>query len=159
MYGTNDTALVTAGNLKTFLTDPFVLIPRTGGTSICSVVDVAAACVSALTRGRAGQRYILGGPNVSVEELARATLRLGGERQARKTILRVPSALLVGLVRVLAALRLPLPAEPAVLAFAVLYWYVDSTKAHAELGYPIRTVDEILRPAVEWLRASGHVKG
>jgi nucleoside-diphosphate-sugar epimerase len=148
--------MVTAGNLKAVLNDPIILLPRTGGTSICSVEDVATACVAAVTRGTPGQRYILGGPNVSVEQLARATLRLGGARHARKPLIRVPSALLVGLVKLLNALRLPTPVEPGVLSFAVLYWYVDSSRAQKELGYPSRGVDDILRPVVEWLRQNGH---
>jgi dihydroflavonol-4-reductase len=158
VYGARDTALVTAGNLKAFLCDPVVLLPRTGGTSICAVQDVAAACVAALTRGRPGERYILGGPNVSVEQLARATLALAGGRHPRKLVLRLPSRLLLGAVRLLAALRLPVPVEPGVLAFAVLYWYVDSSKAAAELGYTQRSTAETLAPAVAWLREAGHFK-
>ena len=155
VYGANDVGLVTAGNLKAFLCDPLVLLPRVGGTSICAVQDVAAACCAALTRGAPGQRYILGGPNVSVEQLARATLRLGGRTTP---LLRLPAWLLLGVVRLLAALRLPTPVEPGVLAFAVRYWYVDSAKAAAELGYTQRSVEETLAPAVAWLREAGHIK-
>lgn len=158
MYGANDSALVTAGNLRTFLVDPVVVLPRTGGTSVCAAADVAAACVSALTRGRLGERYILGGPNLRVEELARATLQLAGGRHARTPVLRVPSALLLALVNALAWLRLPTPVEPGVLQFAVLFWFVDSAKAAAELGWPQRTAHDVLRPAVEWLRSEGHFK-
>lgn len=156
VYGARDTALVTAGNLKAFLCDPVVLLPRCGGTSICGVQDVASACVAALTRGRPGERYILGGPNVRVDELARITLHLAGGRHARKPLLRLPAWLLVGAVRMLAALRLPVPVEPGVLSFAILYWFVDSTKATTELGYVQRSADEILAPVVAWLREEGH---
>jgi dihydroflavonol-4-reductase len=158
VYGANDVALVTAGNLKAFLNDPVILLPRTGGTSICAVNDVAAACVAAVTQGTPGQRYILGGPNVSMEQLAKATLRLGGARHARKPIVRLPSSFLVGFVKLLSALRLPTPVEPGVLSFAILYWYMDSSKAQKELGYQSRSVDDILKPAVEWLRDRGHFK-
>ena len=158
VYGAHDTAMVTAGNLKAFLCDPVVLLPRVGGTSICAVEDVAAACVAALTRGRPGERYILGGPNLSVLQLARTTLRLGGERHARKPILRLPAWLLLGAVRLLAKLRLPVPVEPGVLSFAVLYWFVDSSKATAELGYRQRSPEETLAPVVAWLHEGGHFK-
>lgn len=158
VYGAHDTAMVTAGNLKAFLCDPVVLLPRVGGTSICAVEDVAAACVAALTRGRPGERYILGGPNLSVLQLARTTLRLGGERHARKPILRLPAWLLLGAVRLLAKLRLPVPVEPGVLSFAVLYWFVDSSKATAELGYRQRSAEETLAPVVAWLHEGGHFK-
>jgi dihydroflavonol-4-reductase len=156
VYGARDTGLVTAGNLKAFLCDPVVLLPRVGGTSICAVEDVAAACCAALTRGRPGQRYILGGPNLSVEQLARTTLRLAGGRHRAKRLLRLPAWLLLGAVRLLAALRLPVPVEPGVLAFAVLYWFVDSSKAEAELGYRQRTAEDTLAPVVAWLLEAGH---
>ena len=52
---------------------------------------------------------------------------------ARKRVLRLPAWLLVGVVRALAAFRLPTPVEPGVLDFAVLYWYVNSGKAAAAL--------------------------
>jgi hypothetical protein len=155
VYGARDTGLVTAGNLKAFLCDAVVLLPRCGGTSVCAVEDVAAACVAALTRGRPGERYILGGPNLSVEQLARTTLRLAGGRHARKPLLRLPAWLLLGVVRLLAAVRLPVPVEPGVLAFAVLYWYVDSAKAARELGYTARSAEDTLAPVVNWLRETG----
>lgn len=150
VYGAADTKLVTAGNLKAFLTDPVVLLPRTGGTSICAVADVAAACISALTRGTPGERYILGGPNLTVEQLARCTLKLAGGAQARKPILRIPGGLLMALVRLLTFLHLPSPVERGVLEFALLYWYFDSSKAGRELGYPLRSAEEVLTPVVSW---------
>lgn len=158
VYGARDTGLVTAGNLKAFFNDPVVLLPRTGGTAICAATDVAAACVAAITAGRPGERYILGGPNLVVAELARAALRCAGGHQVRKPLLRLPSWMLLGVVRLLAAMRLPTPVEPGVLAFAVLYWFVDSSKAEAELGYPRRSPEEILAPAVAWLREEAHFK-
>jgi len=156
VYGPADSKLVTAGNLKAFLTDPLVLLPRTGGTSICAVTDVADACVSALLRGSPGERYILGGPNLTVEELARCTLKLAGGSQPRKKLLRIPGWLLMGIVRVLVFLHLPTPVEKGVLEFALLYWYFDSSKAGRALGYPLRSAEEILAPVVSWLKDAGH---
>ena len=69
MYGPRDTGLVTAGNLKQMILDWPVIIPSTGGTTICYVEDVAAATVAALTRGTVGERYILGGAHLSIREV------------------------------------------------------------------------------------------
>ncbi|KAK3277842.1 hypothetical protein CYMTET_14178 [Cymbomonas tetramitiformis] len=157
VYGPLDTALVTAGNLKQIILDWPTTIPSTGGTSIVHVEDVAHAIAAACTKGTPGQRYILGGPNLSIRELARITLRLAGPKQANKWVLPIPSKLLQMVVNALAALRLPTPIEPGVLDFAVLYWYMDSSKAERDLGFQIRSTEEILKPTIDWLRESKHI--
>ena len=127
VYGPNDTSLVTAGNLKNMICDWPVIIPSTGGTAICHVEDVASAVAAAVTRGRSGQRYILGGPCLSVRQaswpkpchlvlaftlcqaskhltlhrlwqLATLTLTLAGEKTKRTPIISLPSWLLVAVV-------------------------------------------------------------
>jgi hypothetical protein len=60
-------------------------------------------------------------------------------------------------VGLLARLRLPTPVDPDLLAHAVLYWYVDSAKAQAELGYTFRPARETVQSVVDWLIAAGHV--
>src|SRR5262249_19743347 len=51
--------------------------PR-GGLSFCDVREVAKAHVAALTRGRAGERYILAGQNVSHREALETLHRVSG---------------------------------------------------------------------------------
>ena len=122
VYGPNDTGLVTAGNLKTMICDWPVIIPSTGGTAVCHVEDVAAAAAAAVTKGRPGQRYVLGGPCLTVRELAELTLELAGGKCKRTPVLALPSRLLVAVVGLLAVLGLPTPVEPGVLKMAVMYW-------------------------------------
>ena len=129
---------------------------RTGGTAVCAAPDVSDAIVSALVRGRAGERYVLGGPNLTIADLAATTLKLAG--QANKWTLAVPTPVIRAAVRASLALSLPPPIEPGVLDFAVLYWFADSSKAEAELGYRTRAAEDILKPAVDWLRAANHIK-
>ena len=156
VYGADDTDLVTAGNLKTLINDWPAIVTRTGGTAVCAAPDVSDAIVSALVRGRAGERYVLGGPNLTIADLAATTLKLAG--QANKWTLAVPTPVIRAAVRASLALSLPPPIEPGVLDFAVLYWFADSSKAEAELGYRTRAAEDILKPAVDWLRAANHIK-
>ena len=46
-----------------------------GGSSVVHVEDVADGIVAAMTKGRAGERYILGGDNLTIRQLAELTRR------------------------------------------------------------------------------------
>jgi len=153
-YGPFDTALITAGNLIDMLKS-WPAVGCHGGTGIAHVDDVADGIVRALDKGRHGHRYILGGDNLTIEELIRTTLDIAGQK---KPVLILPNTLVKGIVRMLAALRLPSPLQPDVLDYATLYWFMDSTKAKRELGYTPRPARRVLEPTIDWLYQSGHVK-
>ncbi len=153
VYGPNDTALVTAGNLVDFCKSNPILLCR-GGTGVVHVEDVAEGVVRALERGRPGERYILSGDNLTVRELAALTLELLGQR---KRILQLPNPLLRFLARWGARLRLPLPFNPHVIPYATRYWFVNSARAREELGLTFRPARETLRSVLEWLTVSGRI--
>ena len=73
VYGPKDEAMVTAGNLIDFAQSNPVLVCN-GGTSVVFVDDVALGIIRALEKGRSGERYILGGDNLTVRELAELSL-------------------------------------------------------------------------------------
>jgi len=153
VYGPDDTALVTAGNLAGFATSWPVLV-CTGGTSVVHVEDVAAGVIAALERGGSGERYILGGENLTIWQLARLTLELLGQR---KPIVSVPNVAIHWLARLGGRLGLPLPYNPAVIPYATLYWFMDNAKARAELGVSFRSARETLAPTLQWLHEAGHL--
>ncbi len=153
VYGPEDDDLVTAGNLKDALTS-WPALACYGGTAVTHVDDVAEAIVAALHKGQRGQRYILGGDNLSVQELIQLTLRLGGQK---KPVLPLPNQLLKWGINSLARLRLPTPVAPEVLDYATYYFFMDSSKAIQELGYRPRPAVQVLKPVVQWLRDAGHV--
>ena len=154
VYGPNDTAFITAGTLVDFAkSSPTVVCD--GGTSVAHVDDVAAGIVAALDRGRSGERYILGGENVTIEGLARETLEILG-RSPR--IVKIPNGLLRLVARVGAALRLPLPFNPSAVPYGTLYWYMSNAKAVRELGVSFRSAHATLEDTVLWLRSAGHVR-
>jgi dihydroflavonol-4-reductase len=154
VYGPGDTALVTAGNLIDFATSRPVLVCR-GGTCVVHVDDVAAGIVAALERGRPGERYILGGENVTIRQLAALVLDLV---RRRSPIVTVPNRLVRAVSRVAARLRLPLPYNPHVVSYATRYWFVDSTKAQRELGVSFRGARETIASTLDWLEETGQLR-
>ena len=148
VYGPDDTTLGTAGNLIDFARSRPVLVCR-GGTSVVHVQDVSAGIIKALARGQPGERYILGGENLTIRELAQLVLQLLGRRVP---IVMIPRSLARTVSRVAPRLGLPLPYNPQVVPYATRYWFVDSTKARRELGVTFRGARETIAPTLQWLR-------
>jgi dihydroflavonol-4-reductase len=151
VYGPGDTALVSAGNLIDFATSTPVLVCH-GGTSIVHVSDVATGIIAALERGRPGERYILGGDNLSVRELAELVLELVG-RHTR--IVTVPNGFARLAARIAARLPMKLPFNPHVVPYATRYWFVDNSKARRELGISFRGARATIAPTIDWLEQAG----
>ena len=148
VYGPDDTTLGTAGNLIDFARSRPVLVCR-GGTSVVHVQDVSAGIIKALARGQPGERYILGGENLTIRELVELVLQLLGRRVP---IVMIPRFLARTVSRIAPRLGVPLPYNPQVVPYATRYWFVDSTKAHRELGVTFRGARETIGPTLQWLR-------
>ncbi len=153
VYGPNDTALITACNLIDFAKSKPVLVCN-GGTSVAYVDDVALAIVRAMEKGKPGERYILGGENLTVRQLAELTLELLGQK---KGIVQVPNGVIKTLTAVATTLHIPLPYNPHVIPYATRYWFMDSSKAQRELGVSFRPARAALEPTLAWLKESGRI--
>lgn len=153
VYGPHDTALGTAGNLVDFAKSTPVMV-CTGGTSIVHVDDVATGIIAALERGQPGQRYILGGENLTIRELAQLVLEFIG-RDTR--IVTVPNGVLRLIARVAVRTKLPVPFNPHAAMYATHYWFVDNKKARRELGVSFRSARRTVAGTIEWLRSAGHL--
>ncbi|MFT3912612.1 MAG: hypothetical protein QM704_00590 [Anaeromyxobacteraceae bacterium] len=153
VYGPGDVDFITAGTLADFARSNPVLV-CTGGTLVAHVDDVAAGIVAAMTRGRSGERYVLGSENLTIVELARVTLELLGQR---KRVVKVPNRLMRGLALAGRYLRVPLPFDHHVVPYATRHWFMDTSKARRELGVEFRSACECLAPALAWLRESGRI--
>jgi dihydroflavonol-4-reductase len=125
-----------------------------GGTSMCDVREVAKAHVTALTRGRAGERYILAGQNVSHHDVMTTLRRVSGGARP----FRLPYAvfwLLAALSQALARV-VPHGLEELNLGIARtsrMFLYFDVAKARRELDYVVRPFDETARDTVRDLVA------
>ena len=153
VYGPHDTALITACNLIDFAKSSPVLVCD-GGTSVAYVDDVALAIVRAMEKGRRGERYILGGENLTVKQLAEQCLTLLGQH---KRVLKFPNALIRLVAAVGTKLHIKLPFNPHVIPYATRYWFMDSSKAQRELGVSFRSARDALAPTLLWLKESGRI--
>jgi dihydroflavonol-4-reductase len=151
VYGPGDTALGTSANLIDFAKAIPVLVCD-GGTSVVHVDDVAHGIVVALERGRPGERYILGGENLTVRRMAELTLELTGRHVP---IVPVPNGISRFVASAAIRLHVPVPFNPHVVPYATLYWFVTSEKAKHELGVTFRNGRETISSTIEWLRAQG----
>jgi len=106
-----------------------------GGLNVVHIDDVIAGHLAALERGRCGERYILGGENLTLPELFQITAQVVGRRPPR---LRLP-LWTIPLVRHLlepARSFLNLPIEPSLLWLAGFHFFYDTRKSQGELGLP-----------------------
>ena len=127
-----------------------------GGLTLCDVRDVADAHVAALTRGRSGERYVLGGIHAHYRDIADAFGRALGVRGAVAVLPRAALRFLsvpIGLVDQL----LPLPIDPANVEQLLVDKFYSCDKAIAELGYRTRELDESARDTVAWYREQGRI--
>jgi dihydroflavonol-4-reductase len=129
-----------------------------GGMNIVDVDDVATGHLLAAEKGRIGERYILGGENLSLKQVLDLLSEVSGRPQVR---LRIPHgvALAWSYLDVTIALLNPrhIPtATPGKVRLSRTPERFDSSKAVRELGFPRRPAREALRKAVEWYRANGY---
>ncbi len=116
------------------------------GISPAYVDDVAAGIVAALDRGRIGESYFLGGPNLRLRDAMEMAARLGGRSLPR---LEIPTAFVKLGSRAPAALAraIGMPddlGEVLRTSLGVTFWG-SSAKAATELGYQPRDLASGLR--------------
>jgi dihydroflavonol-4-reductase len=106
-----------------------------GGLNAVHIQDVVAGHLAAAVLGRRGERYILGGENLTLPELMRITAEVVG-RQVHQV--PVPLWVFPLLRRALEPLRrsLRLPVNPSMLWLAGYHFFYDTCKARDELGLP-----------------------
>ncbi len=133
--------------------------PRGGGMNVVAVEDVARAHVAALERGEPRERYLIGGENLTFDELW-ALLAQASGRAVPRTHIPYGVALAAGWCDELLC-RLQPQREPAVPLEGVRMsreqMFVDSTRAKRELGHTPTPVRDAIERAIAWYRAHGYV--
>jgi dihydroflavonol-4-reductase len=128
------------------------------GLNLVDVAECARGHLLAAEKGTPGQRYILGGENLTLKQILDKLAAIAGLPAPR---IRVPYALALctGAVDTLFTGYL-LGREPRVVLEAVRMsrkkMFVTSAKAERELGFRVMPVEEALRRAVHWFRTHGY---
>jgi len=128
------------------------------GLNIVDVEDVATGHLLAAERGRVGERYILGGQNLSLKQILDLLAEISGQPPAR---FRIPHAVALAWSYVDVALARLNPrrtpaATPEKVRLSHRYEWFDPGKAVRELGLPQTPAREGLRKAVEWYLTHGY---
>jgi dihydroflavonol-4-reductase len=126
------------------------------GLNVVHVDDVAHGHLLALSRGRTGERYILGGVDMTLERILGEIARIVGRKPPR---VRLPYALVLPMAYVAEGVakisgrsgRLTLEG----VRMSRKRMFFSSAKAERELGYSWRPPAEGLADAVRWFRARG----
>src|SRR5579871_415920 len=128
------------------------------GLNIAHVDDVAAGHLLALEKGRVGQRYILGGEDVSLRQMLADIAQMTGRRAPTVSLPRAPLYPLALAAEGFAWLtgKEPFLTRDA-LTMASHHMFFSSAKAQAELGYGARPYREGLKDAIDWFRAHGRI--
>ncbi len=152
LLGPGDSRLSSTQDILKFLGRDIPAIPS-GGLNFVDVRDVAAACVAAMERGKAGERYLLGGPNWTFQKFFERLERLTGIAAPR---IKSPGKLGLWGARWIDSFyrhwdRVP-PVELTSIEMAEYYWYLDCSKAERELGFLSRDPGETLLDTVKYLR-------
>ena len=128
------------------------------GLNLVDVDECARGHIAALEKGRSGERYILGGENLTLKQILDKLGRITG---LPSPSIRVPyfMALATGVVDEIVTGRI-LKREPRATIDAVRMgrkkMWVSSGKAERELGWKVIPVDDALRRAVDWFRSHGY---
>lgn len=148
-----------SGKMIVAVTDGFMPFAPGGEISVCDVRNVAAGTIAAMAQGRAGERYILAGVNMSYMDLWRKMAALAGRRGPLKKI-RLPMVVVFGAVGGLITLfsGRETTVNSAGIAIGQSLNRYSSDKACQELGYQIGSVDVALRDAWQWLLDHGYTK-
>lgn len=160
----NPTVPVGAGDLRPTPTGKMVADVASGrargylahsALNVVAAEDVAAGHLLAFQRGRCGERYLLGGEDMSIREVFAAIARAAGLPPPR---VGVPWVLANAAARVADAVLRPLGREPKLLLLdevraGHLPHRYDDSKARAELGYVSRPAAEALTEAVRSVTA------
>jgi len=156
--GSNDSKPTPTGRIVLdFLTGKFPAYMDTG-LNLVDVSEVARAHVLALTKGKPGRRYILGGENLTLKQILDKMSAITGIPSPTVEIPFAVAAtyaffeeLITGKIR---------GREPRATLEEVRMgrkkMYASSARAQQELGFRILPVNPAMRAAIEWFRANGY---
>lgn len=128
------------------------------GLNVAAVEDVALGHLLAAEKGRIGERYILGGRNMTLKEILQALAAMTGKRAPR---VRLPHAVAMAagyadeMISRLAGREPQIPVEGVKMSRHKMF--VASDKAARELGYTPGSVEKALERAVRWYEEHGYV--
>ncbi|MFI5360424.1 MAG: hopanoid-associated sugar epimerase [Elusimicrobiota bacterium] len=129
------------------------------GMNVVHVDDVAMGHWLAALKGRIGERYILGGENLTLKGVLDLLAAATGRTAPR---FKTPYAIAYAFGAVDTAIARMRGVEPMApldaIKMAKHYMWFSSEKAERELGYSSRPAAVALRDAADWFSANGYIR-
>jgi dihydroflavonol-4-reductase len=158
LLGPGDERLSSTKVVLDFLARKIPTVPK-GGLSFVDARDAAASFRAAMERGAHGERYLLGSANWTFDKFFGRLERI---TKVPAPFLSLPTRLSLTGARAISSLykhwKLAPPVEPTEIEMADHFWYLDASKARADLGFDPRDPQETLLDTVAYVRENflGH---
>ena len=128
------------------------------GLNVVHVDDVAEGHLLAFRKGSPGERYILGGENLTLQSIFTMVADHTGGRAPR---LKLPHNMVLPVAHCMEAVARVTGKEPRVTADGVRmarkHMYFSHEKAQRVLGYEPRPPHHAIRDAIDWFRRQGYL--
>ncbi|MBI5020480.1 MAG: SDR family oxidoreductase [Ignavibacteriales bacterium] len=127
-----------------------------GGVNVVGIRDVVAGHISAARIGKKGERYILGGENLTHKQLFQHIATLTNGKCPK---IKLPGWLIKSVAVVSQRLsHLPgveLPLTPTIAKNILAYNWCSYEKATREFGYKLQPIENAILEAYEWYKKNG----
>ena len=152
LLGPGDERIGSTREVLSFLAGDVRVVPA-GGLNFVDARDVAAIIPVAMEKGRPGERYLIGGHNMTFAEYFDRMERLSKEYSPRiKLKGNWPHLAARAQAALFKAFGRTPPIEPAAADQAKYFWYFDGRKAREELGFVPREATATLWDTIEYVR-------
>lgn len=123
-----------------------------GGVNVISIEDVVNVIISAIDKGRAGERYIVAGENILIKDLFKMIAQEAGVKEPHIYLpnLLVRAIGLTGDYLEKIGKKGPLNSENA--WASIMYHWFNSDKAKSELGLNPKPAREAIAQSVQWVK-------
>jgi dihydroflavonol-4-reductase len=129
------------------------------GLNFVGVEECAAGHLLVSERGKIGERYLLGGENLTLKELLDILAKITG---LPAPTMKIPHGMALTVAYVESAFSRLIGKEPGIpvegVKIAQHKMFVDCSRAQRELGFQAQSVAAALERAVRWYQANGYVK-
>lgn len=130
------------------------------GLNVVHVGDVAEGHWIAFQRGRIGERYVLGGENLSLRDILHLIAAVAGRPAPR---VRLPHNFVLPIAWLAERVADFTGREPFAtvdgVRMARKHMYFSSARARQELGYASRPARTAIEEAIRWFRENGYLAG
>ena len=141
--------------IRQYLEGKWKFVPGDGRSSgnYVHVEDVVSGHLLAMQKGKAGERYILGGDHISYLQLFQYIREAGG---IEYRLFRVPLWTMLAVAYLMKGISALTGSSPLIVPGLVRKfnhnWFVSSDKAIRELGYQARSAREGIKQTVQWIQ-------